>query len=76
MSSIDRLFEEATQLPEDQKLTLANRLLASNEPPVSEEVDKECDVVIRDRIKKYDQGRARSRLAGDVFSILDKKLTT
>ena len=75
MSSIVRLFEEAAQLPEDQKLTHANRLLASNEPPVSEEVDKECDVVIRDRIKKYDQGRARSRLAGDVFSILDKKLT-
>ena len=74
MSTVDQLFEEAAQLPEDQKLTLANRILASNEPPVTEETEQEWDVVIRERIQRYDQGKAHSRQAGDVFSELDRRL--
>ena len=31
MSSVDRLFEEAKQLPLDQRLTLVSRLLRSDE---------------------------------------------
>ena len=65
MSTVDQIFEEAAQLPEDQKLTLANRILASSESPSTEETEQEWDVVIRERIKRYDQGKARSRSAGD-----------
>jgi len=75
MSTVDQIFEEAAQLPDDQKLTLANRILASNEPPATEEPEKEWDVVIRERVKRYDQGKARSRPAGDVFSDLDRRIT-
>ncbi len=75
MSSVDRLFEEAVQLPEDQRLTLAYRLLASGEPLVTEETEQEWNVVIRDRIRRYDQGKTSSRPAGEVFSGLDRKLT-
>ena len=75
MSSVDQLFEEAAQLPEDQKLTLAYRLLASGEPPITDEIEQEWDMVIRDRIQRYDQGKALSRSAGKVFSDLDQKLS-
>ncbi len=74
MSSVDRLFEEAVQLPEDQRLTLVYRLLASSEPPVTEASEQAWDVAIRERIQRYDQGKVRSRPAGDVFSGLDRKL--
>ena len=74
MSTVDRLFEEAAQLPEDQKLTLAYRLLASSEPPVTQEIEQEWDVLIRERIQRYDQGIANPRSAGEVFSDLDQKL--
>jgi hypothetical protein len=74
MSSVDRLFEEAAQLSEDQKLTLAYRLLASSEPPVTQEIEQEWDVLIRERIQRYDQGKALSRSAGEVFSDLSQRL--
>ena len=75
MSSIDRILEEAAQLPEDQKLTLAYRLLTSGEPPVTEEIEQEWDVLIRERIQRYDQGNAPSRSASEVFRDLDRRFT-
>lgn len=75
MGKVDQLFQEAARLPDDQKFTLANRILASSEPQPTEEVEREWDVSIRDRIQRYDQGAARCRPAGDVFSELDRKLS-
>ena len=74
MRPVDRLFEEASQLAEDQKLTLVNRILASNEPSATEETEQEWNVVINERIQDYDTGKALSRPASDVFSDLDQKL--
>ena len=74
MRSVDQLFEEAAHLPEDQKLSLAYRLLASGEPPATDKVEQEWDVVIKDRIQRYDEGKVLSRSAGEVFSDLDQKL--
>jgi len=74
MSTVDQLYQEAARLPEDQKLTLANRILASSEPAVNDEAEQEWDVAIRDRIRRYDEGAARTRQAGDVFMDLDRKL--
>ena len=74
MSTVDQILKEATQLTEDQKLTLANRILASSEPPATEETEREWDVVIRERIRRYDQGKAHSRPASDVFSVLDRRM--
>jgi Putative addiction module component len=76
MSSVDRLFEEAKQLPVDQRLTLVSRLLRSDEPSISDEVEREWDVVIRERIRRYDEGKAQSRPASEVFADLDRKLTS
>lgn len=75
MSSVDRLFEEAAQLPEDQRLTLVYRLLSSSEPPPTEEIEREWDLAIRERIKGYDRGDIRARSASEVFTDLDQKLS-
>ena len=74
MSSIERILEEAARLPKDQRFTLAYRLLASNEPDPTDEVEREWDVAIRDRIRRYDQGSAPTQSAGKVFAELDRKL--
>ena len=74
MSKIDQLFKEASELPEDQRLTLAHRVLASNEPPPSAEVQQAWDVEIRERIKRFDEGRGKSRPASEVFADLDRRL--
>jgi hypothetical protein len=74
MSSIERLLKEAVELPEDQRLTLAHRLLASSEPPVSDETEHAWDAAIRDRIRRYDEGSGRARPAGEVLSELDRRL--
>lgn len=74
MSSVDRLFKEAAQLPADQKLTLAHRLLSSSEPPTTQAVEQEWDVVIRERIERYDRGTTSARPASEVFAELDRKL--
>ena len=74
MSKIDQLFKEASELPEDQRPTLAHRVLASNEPPPSAEVEQAWDVEIRERIKRFDEGRGKSRPASEVFADLDRRL--
>ena len=74
MSTIERILEEAAQLPKDQRYTLAYRLLAWNEPDATDEVEREWDVAIRDRIQRYDQGSSPTQSAGIVFAELDRKL--
>lgn len=72
--SVTRLLQEAAQLPEDQRLTLAHRLLVAAEPPPSDEVEQAWDAEIRERIARYDRGETRSRPASDVFSDLTRRL--
>ena len=74
MSKIDELVKEACELPGDQRLTLAHRVLAANEPQPSDEVEQAWDVAIRERIKKFDESKARSRPASEVFADLDRRL--
>jgi hypothetical protein len=76
MSSIDRIYEEATHFPKDQRLTLAHRLLLSSDPEASSNVEYEWDILIRERIRRYDEGNAKTLSARDVFSELDRKLAT
>lgn len=75
MSSLSQILYEATLLPEDQRLTLAHRLLTITEPPPSKNTDNAWDIEIRDRITRYDRGEISSRPAGEVFSELDQRLS-
>ena len=74
MNAIDKLLQQAVQLPVDQQLTLAHRLLEASEPSASEEIEQAWDSTIRERIARYDQGLSRARPAGEVLTDLDRKL--
>jgi hypothetical protein len=74
MSKIDELVKEASELPGDQQLTLARRVLAAAEPPPTSEVEQAWDFAIRERIRNFDQGKTKSRPASAVFADLDRRL--
>jgi hypothetical protein len=72
---MDRVCKEALELPLDQRFTVVHRILElSDECLDTEEVEREWDGVIRERIERYDAGQAKTRSASDVFSALDKRL--
>jgi len=73
-TTVDSITSEAIHLPEDQRLTLAHRILASVEPEADAGVDEAWDLEIRDRIRRHDAGQTHSIPASDVFSELDRKL--
>ena len=72
--SIETLVSEAMQLPPDQRLTLAHRILSSVEPVASSEIDAAWDAEIRERIARYDAGGVRSIPAAEVFAEVDRRL--
>jgi hypothetical protein len=74
MRSINQILEDAVHLPEDQRLTLVNRLLMLSEPHASEDVRHAWDTEIKNRIARYDRGEIGSRPAGEVFADLDRRL--
>jgi hypothetical protein len=76
MSTIDQLFAEASRLPADQKLALAYRLLASNEPEPTPEIESAWEAEILERIRQFDHGEAESIPAGKVLAELDRRLAT
>ena len=75
MSSINDILQEAIQLPEDQRFTLAHKLLTVSEPHLSDDVVTAWDVEIRNRIERYDRGETRLRTASEVFKDLDDRLS-
>lgn len=72
--SVDTLAQEAMQLPPDQRLTLAHKILSRVEPVGSPELETVWDAEIRARIAKHDAGQTRSILASEVFAELDRRL--
>ena len=76
MSSIQKLVEEARNLPDDQKLTLANRVLELAEQATTDDVEDEWDSELRARIQAYEEGRSQTKSAGEVLQNLDSKLSS
>jgi hypothetical protein len=74
MNSMNQILQEAIHLPEDQRLTLAHKLLTASEPHISDDVKNAWDVEIRNRIERYDRGESHSRAASEVFRDLDHRL--
>ena len=73
-NSVESIASEAMQLPEDQRLVLAHRILASVEPVGDPGIDAAWDMEIRERIRRYDAGQAASIPVSEVFAALDRKL--
>ncbi len=76
MNSMNQLFQKAVLLPDDQRLTLAHKLLTAGEPNISNGVIVAWDEEIRNRIAQYDLGEIHSRSADEVFKKLDLHLKT
>lgn len=72
--SVEMIVAEAVQLPPDQRLVLAHKILTSIEPEASLETDSAWDSEIRDRIARYDAGNVKSIPASEVFAEVDQRL--
>ena len=57
--SIDELTQGAIELPPDQRYTLAQRILASVEPPGDAEIHRAWAEEIQERIRRFDSGEAK-----------------
>jgi len=74
MTSINQILQEAAHLPEDQRLTLAHKILLVGEPRFSKTIEHAWDTEIRERIARYDRGELKSRPASEVFANIDHQL--
>ena len=72
--SRDEIVSEALRLPEDQRVSLAHRLLSSIEPPESARIAAAWDDEIRQRIDAYDRGETSAISAVQVFEEIDRQL--
>ena len=73
-ASLDSLATEALNLPKDQRLTLARRILMSLESAPDPDAEKEWNDEIRERIRRHDTGEAKGIPGSQVFAELDRKL--
>lgn len=74
MTTIENILHEAEQLPADQRLTLANKILTSAEPKFHPSVEAAWDEEIRSRIDRIDRGETTARSVEEVFARLDSAL--
>jgi hypothetical protein len=74
MKSLETIASEALLLPNDQRFTLANRILSSVEPDPRAGAEVAWDTEIRERVTKHDVGLVASVPGNEVFAELDKKL--
>jgi hypothetical protein len=72
--SIETIASEAMLLPRDQRFTLAHRILVSIEPTADSGVEMAWETEIKDRIRRYDEGRLPGIPGPAVFAELDQRL--
>ena len=75
MTTLDTLCKEAEQLPLDQRVALAHRMLASADPHTNVTIDQVWDDEIRARIKRFDEGTTKAIPAAEVFGKADALLS-
>ncbi len=66
-TSIDRVVDEALSLPADARLDLIERLLASLNLPVDEEIDRLWAEEAEQRVSRIEAGEAKLIPGKDVF---------
>jgi hypothetical protein len=72
--SVESIASEAMLLPQDQRFTLANRILGSVEPAADSDVEMAWETEIKDRIRRYDEGLLVGIPGANVFAELDQRL--
>lgn len=72
-ATMDRVCNEALELPLDQRLTVVYRILEQSDAGFdSGEVERDWDGVIREQMERYDCGKAKTRPASGFFAELEK----
>jgi len=74
-ATVDELIQEALDLPVDQRISLAHKILASIEPPPTSAIESAWDEEIRRRIARYDAGQSKGIPAEEVFAEVERRLT-
>jgi hypothetical protein len=74
MKTLSTLEAEVLQLPEEQKITLINKVLSSSEPSRNSDVDAAWSSEISRRIKLVDDKQTKRIPASEVFKELDQIL--
>ena len=74
VTTLEFLENEAMQLPEDQRFTLAHRILSNSEPPHDAAVEALWEAEIVRRIGLLERGETERHAASDVFKELDERL--
>lgn len=72
--TLEMIEKDALQLSEDQKVTLAHRILMSAEPAPDPSIDALWEAEIVRRIEKLDGGQTVRHPAAEVFEELDRRL--
>ena len=72
--TIEDLERGAIELPPDQRLTLARRILASVEPAGEPVIDAAWVTEIQERIRRFDAGETKAIPASEVFAELARRL--
>lgn len=73
-TALANLEKEVMLLPEDQRVTLAHRILLSTEPADDPAVDALWESEIILRIDQLDRGATERRPVSEVFAELDRRL--
>lgn len=72
--TLQSIESEVLRLPEDQRITLAHRILMSTEPFPNASIDSDWEMEIERRIVALDQGKTNRHSASDVFEESDRRL--
>ena len=73
-SNLETLEEQALQLPEDQRITLAHKILQSTEPAPDSDIGQWWEAELVRRIDLLDAGQTDRHAASEVFRQLDERL--
>ena len=73
-SNLETLEEKALQLPEDQRITLAHKIIQSTEPPQDSGIGQWWETELVRRIDLLDSDQTGLHPASEVFQQLDERL--
>jgi putative addiction module component (TIGR02574 family) len=69
----DQIIKAALELPEDERVRVADELMASLDPEEQRRIDEAWAVEIERRIDELDAGKVQGRPAADVMRELREK---
>ena len=72
----DKVIEDVLSLPADQRIDIADRILASLNPPTDPEIDGLWAVEAERRIKEIEEGKVNLIPGEEVFARIHRKFST